>query len=86
MVLLSNWEDQIIYDADPHSSSSYVAPEDALTTAVNTHLESGSWTQSIIWDNKTPFKDFTQIEFNEDEVQEERHIGITCNFESNFMH
>lgn len=32
--------------------------------APNTALDSGLWTQSIIWDARTPFRDFTQLEVN----------------------
>jgi transcription initiation factor TFIID subunit 1 len=51
-----------------------VSSELALTTAANKTLESGIWTQSIIWEPRAPFRDFTQIEFNheDDVVPEER--------------
>jgi hypothetical protein len=41
---------------------------------VNKALESGAWTQSIIWSPRVPFRDFTQIEFNnaDDIIPEER--------------
>ncbi|KAG7098967.1 hypothetical protein E1B28_000855 [Marasmius oreades] len=74
LVLLSNWEDQIIFEPDP---STFFASGDLsekslqknLTTPVNKVLESGAWTQSIIWGPKDPFRDFTQLELNhEDEV------------------
>ena len=41
---------------------------------VNKALESGAWTQSIIWSPRAPFRDFTQIEFNngDDIIPEER--------------
>jgi len=41
---------------------------------VNKALESGAWTQSIIWGPRAPFRDFTQIEFNNDDdiIPEER--------------
>ena len=39
--------------------------EEVMTPA-NTTLESGVWTQSIIWDSKTPFREFTQLELNEE--------------------
>ncbi len=41
---------------------------------VNKALESGAWTQSIIWGPRAPFRDFTQIEFNnrDDIIPEER--------------
>ncbi len=41
---------------------------------VNKALESGGWTQSIIWSPRAPFRDFTQIEFNngDDIIPEER--------------
>jgi hypothetical protein len=57
----------------PSSSSTSSAPPAAaqggLTQPVNKALESGAWAQSIIWDKHTPFRDFTQIEFNhEDDI------------------
>jgi hypothetical protein len=34
---------------------------------VNSALESGLWTQSIIWDRRTPFLDFTQLQLDDDD-------------------
>lgn len=75
LVLLSNWEEQIIYDPDDTITQS-ISKKETLTTPVNTALESGIWTQSIIWDAKTPFRDFAQIEFNheDDIIPEDRQI------------
>lgn len=44
---------------------------------VNKALEAGAWTQSIIWSPRAPFRDFTQIEFNngDDIIPEERPPG-----------
>ena len=90
LVLLSNWEDQIVYDTPKD-----LAPKDAamkepqrqlpllgdlghdqnnLTTPINKALESGAWTQSIIWSPNSVFRDFTQLELNEepDVIPEER--------------
>ena len=55
--------------------------KDTFTTAVNKALESGVWTQSIIWDSKTPFRDFTQIELTpEDSIAiEDRNGTYTIN-------
>ncbi|KAI6031564.1 TAF1 transcription initiation factor TFIID subunit TAF1 [Pisolithus microcarpus] len=48
LVLLSNWEDKIVYE--PKDTTALPPPEsDSLTTPVNKALESGAWTQSIIW-------------------------------------
>ncbi|KAJ3760554.1 TAF1 transcription initiation factor TFIID subunit TAF1 [Lentinula raphanica] len=69
LVLLSNWEDQIIYEPDPSPSAVPSSADNSLTTPVNKVLESGAWTQSIIWTPAAPFRDFTQLEFNhEDDV------------------
>ncbi|KIM70364.1 hypothetical protein SCLCIDRAFT_1207703 [Scleroderma citrinum Foug A] len=71
LVLLSNWEDKIVYepnDAIPLPSSE----SNSLTTPVNKSLESGAWTQCIIWGHGQPFRDFTHLELNEDEGHEER--------------
>ncbi|KAJ3895525.1 TAF1 transcription initiation factor TFIID subunit TAF1 [Lentinula edodes] len=74
LVLLSNWEDQIIYEPDPSPSAVPQSTDNSLTTPVNNVLESGAWTQSIIWTPDAPFRDFTQLEFNheDDIVPEER--------------
>ncbi|KAF9527736.1 hypothetical protein CPB83DRAFT_855540 [Crepidotus variabilis] len=72
LVLLSNWEDQIIYEPSDcmHASSQSRnnASEAKLTTPVNKSFEAGAWTQSIIWGPNAPFRDFTQLELNEEEV------------------
>lgn len=77
LVLLSNWEDQIVYEPE-NTFSQATLPENSLTTPANKTLESGSWTQSIIWGPRAPFRDFTQLEFNheDDVIPEER----TCTF------
>ncbi|KDQ63334.1 hypothetical protein JAAARDRAFT_29354 [Jaapia argillacea MUCL 33604] len=75
LVLLANWEDQIIYEPSeqPHPSNTQ-SSQTNLTTPVNKALESGAWTQSIIWSPRAPFRDFTQLETNyeEDGAVEER--------------
>jgi hypothetical protein len=78
LVLLSNWEDQIIYE--PEATAANAPDPGNLATPLNKALESGAWTQSIIWDSHTAFRDFTQIEFNheDDIVPEERPPG-ECN-------
>ncbi|KAG6879873.1 hypothetical protein C0992_010542, partial [Termitomyces sp. T32_za158] len=76
LVLLSNWEEQIVYEPDPFPAGLTSPMEHNLTTPVNKVLESGAWTQSIIWGPNAPFKDFTQLEFNhEDDINpEERNV------------
>ena len=71
LVLLSNWEDQIMYEPDdsPVATTHTLIPANNLTTPANKALESGAWMQSIIWSPRAPFRDFTQLEFNhEDDV------------------
>ncbi|TCD62848.1 hypothetical protein EIP91_006329 [Steccherinum ochraceum] len=68
LVLLSNWEDQIIFEPDEDPSSSNLRPQVDLSTPLNKSLESGLWTQSIIWSPRAPFRDFTQLEVNEEDV------------------
>lgn len=79
LVLLSNWEDQIVYEPTHDvkaPAAQLTGPENDLTTPINKELESGAWTQSIIWSPKAPFRDFTQIEFNyEDDVVPEERTG-----------
>ncbi|KAH9065639.1 TAF1 transcription initiation factor TFIID subunit TAF1 [Lactarius vividus] len=73
LVLLSNWEDQIAFE--PENEPPPVDPlRTDLMAPVNKALESGAWTQSIIWGPRAPFRDFTQIEFNngDDIIPEER--------------
>ncbi|PPQ71123.1 hypothetical protein CVT24_009859 [Panaeolus cyanescens] len=77
LVLLSNWEDQIILEPENLPPSAPSAPhEKNFTTPINQALESGAWTQSIIWSPKAPFRDFTQLEFNheDDIIPEERPL------------
>ncbi|KAI5121146.1 hypothetical protein M0805_007144 [Coniferiporia weirii] len=77
LVLLSNWEDQIIYDPDYNDFHQPLPKKEIVTAPINHALEEGTWTQSIIWDTKTPFRDFTQIEVNvEDENAEERFAEV----------
>lgn len=74
LVLLANWEDQIVHEPNP--TIGLIPPlESNLTTPANKALESGAWTQSIIWSPNAPFRDFTQLEFNheDDIVPEERN-------------
>lgn len=75
-MLLSNWEDQIIYEPDEYHVLT-THNQANLTTPSNKALEEGSWTQSIIWSPRAPFRDFTQLELNEEDVlQEERHPSM----------
>jgi hypothetical protein len=77
LVLLSNWEDQIVYEPDP-TTGQILSMENNLTTPANKVLESGAWTQSIIWSSTAPFRDFTQLEFNhEDDVVPEERSGTS---------
>lgn len=76
LVLLSNWEEDIVY-----GPGKVIRPPtqetDDLTTPVNKSLESGAWTQSIIWGPGAPFRDFTQLELNEEDLTaEERPTGM----------
>ncbi|KAI9454161.1 TAF1 transcription initiation factor TFIID subunit TAF1 [Lactarius psammicola] len=73
LVLLANWEDQIAFEPENEPPSVDPSRTD-LMAPVNKALESGAWTQSIIWGPRAPFRDFTQIEFNngDDIVPEER--------------
>lgn len=77
LVLLSNWEDQIVYQPEALPTAQRIASDKNLTTPVNKALESGAWTQSIIWGPEAPFRDFTQLEFNheDDVIPEERQTG-----------
>jgi hypothetical protein len=80
---LSNWEDQIIYE--PENDPRLAEPvRTDLMAPVNKSLESGAWTQSIIWNPRAPFRDFTQIEFNnaDDIIPEERPPGSYVQFVS----
>ena len=61
-------------DEQTHSQGS-IPPDRSLTNPTNKVLESGAWTQSIIWNPAVPFRDFTALELNEEEVPEERLPG-----------
>jgi hypothetical protein len=74
LVLLSNWEDEIVYQSNQTAAPSTVENNN-LTTPVNKALESGAWTQSIIWSTNAPFRDFTQLELNEEDIVEEHPQG-----------
>lgn len=78
LVLLSNWEDQIIYEPDYYNELPQPQKRELLTMPVNEALESGVWTQSIIWDAGAPFRDFTQLELSteEDAATEERQVEV----------
>ncbi|KAJ7631188.1 TAF1 transcription initiation factor TFIID subunit TAF1 [Roridomyces roridus] len=97
LVQLSNWEDQIIFEpdkppevtdtpADTANTEKVTVPTvNNLTTPANKALESGAWTQSIIWGPKAPFKDFTQLEFNhEDDVIPEERSSETVRVRKRF--
>ncbi|KZT08547.1 uncharacterized protein LAESUDRAFT_675751 [Laetiporus sulphureus 93-53] len=71
MVLLSNWEDQIVYEPEEDSAMGPANNPADLTTPQNQALESGLWTQSIIWSPRAPFRDFTQLELNEEDISVE---------------
>lgn len=77
--MLSNWEDQIVFEPENQSHPQESVPTDrSLTNPTNKALESGSWTQSIIWSPTAPFRDFTALELNEEEALEERLPGTLC--------
>ncbi|KAL5533957.1 hypothetical protein ACEPAG_417 [Sanghuangporus baumii] len=77
LVLLSNWEDQIIYEPDYDQGHHTSRPKEVVTAPVNHALEDGSWMQSIVWDSKTPFRDFTQLEVDaEDETSEDKFAEV----------
>ncbi|OBZ79847.1 putative transcription initiation factor TFIID subunit [Grifola frondosa] len=77
LVLLSNWEDQIVIEPEDESFTPTVPLENNLTTPLNKALESGAWTQSIIWGPRAPFRDFTQLELNDEDIVEERPAAET---------
>ena len=79
---MSNWEDQIIFEPDEDDPMLLAnAPHTDLTTPLNKALESGIWTQSIIWSPRAPFRDFTQLELNEEDlIHEERPPRMLLQF------
>ena len=94
LVLLSDWEDQIIYKPDvkhngldgvnggaeplaPDSNTMLNKKAEEVMTPANATLESGVWTQSIIWDSKTPFRDFATLELNEEPPPEPELPTVT---------
>jgi transcription initiation factor TFIID subunit 1, fungi type len=83
LILLSNWEDQIIVEPEKGPTQP-VHLENSLTTPANKSIESGAWTRSIIWGPHAPFRDFTKIEFNheDDVIPEDRTPGTVSGFPS----
>jgi len=75
LVLLSNWEDEIVYELSHAAAPSTLEDNNNLTTPINKALESGAWTQSIIWSQNAPFRDFVQLELNEEDIAEEHPQG-----------
>lgn len=73
LVLLCDWEDQIIYHPGSLPPSLTTMPDahtehsSNLANPTNAALEAGEWTKSIIWDSKAPFRNFTQLELHETE-------------------
>lgn len=82
-MLLSNWEDQIVYGPTKAQDKPDIPVDDSiqqfeLAAPLNEALESGLWTQSIIWGPHAPFRDFTQIvEPEEESVSEEKPAGAS---------
>ena len=78
LVNITNWDEKIVWEPDEEAPESFLLPETDLSTPLNKTLESGLWTQSIIWGAREPFRDFTQLELHEqDMVQEERQPGMS---------
>ncbi|KAH0838142.1 hypothetical protein J3R83DRAFT_6393 [Lanmaoa asiatica] len=75
LVLLANWEEDIVY-----TPGKIIRPPtqetDNLTTPANKSLESGAWTQGIIWGPGAPFRDFTHLELNEEDLAAEEPVEI----------
>lgn len=72
LVLLSNWEDKIVFEPeDDPDRKPRQRPSTDLTTPANKAIESGEWTQSIIWDTRTPFRDFTKVDIPGDDAAAE---------------
>ena len=76
LVNITNWDEKIIWEPDEGATMSVGPSENNLTAPLNKTLETGLWTQSIIWGPREPFRDFTQLELREqDMMQEERPAG-----------
>lgn len=68
-----------MFEPDEQTHPQEPVPADRnLTNPTNKVLESGAWTQSIIWNQTVPFRDFTALELNEEEVPEERLPSTLC--------
>ncbi|KAI8995293.1 hypothetical protein BD414DRAFT_479130 [Trametes punicea] len=76
LVSIANWEDQILWEPDPEASPAPAAPQNDLNMPLNKALEDGSWTQSIIWGPREPFRDFTQLELHEQEIIPEERPAV----------
>jgi transcription initiation factor TFIID subunit 1, fungi type len=77
LVLLSNWEDQIVYEPENIPEEPLTSAND-LTAPVNKQLDSGAWTQGIMWSPRAPYRSFP-MEFDQDDegVPEQRPTGKT---------
>jgi transcription initiation factor TFIID subunit 1, fungi type len=73
---------------EPKEAAGHSPLENDLSTPANKVLESGAWTQSIIWGPNTPFRDFTQLEFNheDDIIPEERNGWSDSNYTITGIH
>ncbi|KAI0828937.1 atypical/TAF1 protein kinase [Trametes gibbosa] len=76
LVNIANWEDQILWEPDSDAPLTPTTSQNDLNTPLNKALESGSWTQSIIWGPREPFRDFTQLELHEQETVPEERTGV----------
>ncbi|TBU49318.1 hypothetical protein BD309DRAFT_882680 [Dichomitus squalens] len=76
LVNITNWDEQIVWEADDDARSSAAPPENNLTTPMNKTLETGLWTQSIIWGPREPFRDFTQLELHEQDMFQEEKPAV----------
>lgn len=92
LVNLSDWESSIVYE--PSMCVNRVLRRLATLTSVhralnrgitsnlqqpvNSAVESGLWTQSIIWDRRTPFLDFTQLQLDDDDDAVDPAVGTAA--------
>ncbi len=78
LINIANWDDNIIWEPRDEATKPAVSPQNDLAAPLNKVLESGAWTQSIIWGPREPFRDFTQLELQEQDVLPEERAGRGC--------
>merc|ERR1712093_695011 len=67
-IAFDDWDQKIVWDRDgkpQRAVNGHIETEQHNAFAFrNADVESGDWTRSIIWSDRTPFKDFTKLQLS----------------------